>query len=148
MNGPIPGVRGIHHVAYVVADLDAALREFGERFGARVVAREVMSDQEVEAAALALDHGQIELIQPTSAESGVARYLSARGPGLHHVAYSVADIALALAALRASGARLIDERPRRGLGGHLIAFVHPESAGGALTELVEDEPAAGGGGSH
>ncbi len=128
----------INHVGYVVADLDAAIANYGQRFGMRVIVREVLSDQGVEAAALdAGDHTAVELIQPVDRTGSVARFLEKRGPGLHHVAYEVPDITAALAELAAGGARLIDTVPRRGLGGHMIAFIHPAATGGILTELVQ-----------
>jgi methylmalonyl-CoA/ethylmalonyl-CoA epimerase len=128
----------IHHVGYAVADIDSALSELGGRFGMRVDVREVLEDQGVEAAALAAGSSQIELISPLGPEGAVARFLERRGPGLHHVAFAVKDLEAALHQLRADGAELIDEAPRRGLGGHLIAFVHPRSSAGMLTELVQD----------
>jgi methylmalonyl-CoA/ethylmalonyl-CoA epimerase len=127
----------LHHVAYVVHDLDAALPSFTDRYGLRVEIREVMPEQGVEALMLRAGEGGIELIAPVDPECGVARYLDKRGEGLHHVAFEVDDLEAALARLRAEGAELIDERPRVGLGGHLIAFVHPRSGLGALTELVQ-----------
>jgi methylmalonyl-CoA/ethylmalonyl-CoA epimerase len=102
--------------------------------------RELMDDQGVEALALDTDAGQIELIAPVVDDSGVARFLEARGPGLHHIAYEVDDLDAALDELAAAGFELIDRTPRRGLGGHRVAFIHPTSAGGALTELVEAAP--------
>ncbi|TVR63924.1 MAG: methylmalonyl-CoA epimerase [Gemmatimonadales bacterium] len=83
--------------------------------------------------------GTLELIEPMDPEGGVARFLKRRGPGLHHVAFSVPDVAAALADARARGLRLIDEAPRAGAGGHRVAFLHPESTGGVLWELVEEE---------
>lgn len=131
-------VTRIHHVGYVVADLDEAVARYAERFGMTLAVREVLAEQGVEAAALdAGDHTQVELIQPIDPEGSVARFLERRGPGLHHVAYEVPDIDRALAELADGGTRLIDTAARRGLGGHRIAFVHPESTGGVLTELVE-----------
>ncbi len=128
----------IHHVGYVVADLDAAIATYRDRFGMTVAVREILDDQGVEAAALdAGSHSFVELIQPVNPAGSVARFLEKRGPGLHHVAYEVTDLAGTLAELAAGGARLIDQTPRRGLGGHMIAFIHPESTGGVLTELVE-----------
>jgi methylmalonyl-CoA/ethylmalonyl-CoA epimerase len=128
----------IHHVAYAVADLDSAVSALSERWGMRVDAREVLEDQGVEVAALAVGSGQIELITPLAPDGAVARFLERRGPGLHHVAFAVEDLEAALNQLRADGAELIDQVPRRGLGGHLIAFVHPRSSAGMLTELVQD----------
>lgn len=129
-------IAGVHHVAYVVADLDAAARELGRRYGMRPELRQTMADQGVEALMLEAGHGRVELIRPLADDGPVARFLAARG-GLHHVAYAVPDIAAALELLRADGAELIDERARPGIGGHLVAFVHPRSGLGALTELVQ-----------
>jgi methylmalonyl-CoA/ethylmalonyl-CoA epimerase len=129
----------IHHVGYAVDDIDAALPVFTRRFGMPVEVREVMNDQGIEAVSLGVGEGHVELIQPTDPSGAVARFLERRGPGLHHVAFGVPDLESAIAELRADGAELIDERPRRGLGGHLIAFVHPRASGGVLTELVQCE---------
>lgn len=130
----------IHHVAYVVADIDAALARLHAALGLRPAIREVMEDQGVEAALCGPPGGAVELIRPLDPEGAIARFLESRGEGLHHVAFEVADLEAALADLRAGGAELIDERPRAGLGGHLVAFVHPDSALGVLTELVQAEP--------
>jgi methylmalonyl-CoA/ethylmalonyl-CoA epimerase len=127
----------LHHIAYVVADLDAALPAFTGRLGMRVGVRETMDEQGVEAVMLDAGDGHVELIRPLDPEGAIARFLEKRGEGLHHVAYAVDDVAAALDALRAEGAELIDATPRRGLGGHLVAFVHPRSGTGALTELVQ-----------
>ena len=124
----------------MVADLDMAIPHFVERYGMAVEVREVMSEQGVEAVALGVGPGQVELIQPLDGESPIARFLASRGEGFHHVAYEVDDLDAALAELRAAGEELIDHAPRRGLGGHMIAFVHPRSGMGALTELVQREP--------
>lgn len=130
-------VTRLHHVAYVVHDLDAALPVFTERYGLQVTIRELMPEQGVEAVMLGAGEGAVELIAPVDPESGVARYLEKRGEGLHHIALEVEDLAGALGELRAQGVELIDQEPRVGLGGHLIAFVHPRSGLGALTELVQ-----------
>ena len=126
----------LHHVAVVVADLDAALARHmalgfagGERF--------TVPEQHVEVVTFRAGTGFLELIQPTDPEGPIARFLSKRGEGLHHVAYRVPNLAAALRHLAAAGVRLIDEAPRRGVHGWLIAFVHPESCAGVLTELVE-----------
>ena len=128
--------RRLHHVGIVVEDLDAAVARYaalgfgdGERFD--------VPDQSVVAVVFAAGSGYVELIQPTDPEGPIARYLAKRGEGLHHVAYGVTDLAATLAALAAAGVRLIDEAPRRGTHGWRIAFVHPESCAGVLTELVE-----------
>lgn len=130
-------VTRLHHVAYVVNDLDAALPVFTERYGLEVAIRELMPEQGVEAVMLGAGEGAVELIAPVDPECGVARYLEKRGEGLHHIALEVEDLAGALEELRAQGVELIDQEPRVGLGGHLIAFVHPKSGLGALTELVQ-----------
>jgi methylmalonyl-CoA/ethylmalonyl-CoA epimerase len=127
----------IHHVAYVVADLDGALERLARTFDLRPGIREMIDEQGVEAALCDPGGAAVELIQPLDPAGAIARFLEARGEGLHHVAFEVADLDAALADLRARGAELIDERPRRGLGGHLVAFVHPSSASGVLTELVQ-----------
>lgn len=121
----------------MVADLDAALAALGERFGAVPVVRETMEAQGVEAVMCDSGGGRIELIRPLDPEGTIARFLASRGEGFHHVAYAVPDLAAALAELGGRGVELIDREPRRGLGGHLVAFVHPRSALGVLTELVE-----------
>jgi methylmalonyl-CoA epimerase len=133
-------IQKLHHVAYVVHDLDEALPLFADAFGLKVSVREHMADQGVEALALDTKAGQIELIAPSTPESGVRRFLDSRGPGLHHIAYEVEDLPEALRQLARDGVELIDSEPRRGLGGHQVAFLHPQSAGGALTELVQANP--------
>lgn len=127
----------IHHVGYVVAGLDAALPTFTGRFGMEPQLRETMADQAVEAVLLRAGAGLVELIAPLDSDGPIARFLHSRGPGLHHVAYAVPDLDAALAELASGGAELIDSAPRVGLGGHRVAFVHPRSGAGALTELVE-----------
>lgn len=127
----------LHHVAYAVPDLDAALALFTGRFGLAVEVREVIDDQGVEAAALRVGAGRVELIRPLDPGGAIGRFLEKRGTGLHHVAFAVDDLEAALRELRDDGAELIDQAPRRGLGGHLIAFMHPGSSGGVLTELVQ-----------
>lgn len=129
--------RQIHHVAYVVADIDAALPLYTERLGMPLEVREVLADQGVEAVSLAAGRGHVELIQPLDPGCSVGRFLKRRGEGLHHVAFEVPDIEAALAELRTAGIDLIDRAPRRGLGGHLVAFLHPRASGGVLTELVQ-----------
>lgn len=127
----------IHHVAYAVEDIDAALPLYLDRYGMTVEVRERLDDQGVEAVSLTAGDSHIELIQPVDPGGGVARFLEKRGPGLHHVAFEVADLRATLDELRDAGAELIDTIPRRGLGGHMIAFIHPRASGGILTELVQ-----------
>jgi methylmalonyl-CoA/ethylmalonyl-CoA epimerase len=129
----------IHHVGYVVADLDAAIARLAELASATVTVREVMDEQGVEAAMCATDGGLIELITPLDPEGAIARFMEKRGEGFHHVAFAVPDAAAALEVLAATGAELIDAAPRRGLGGHMVAFIHPRSALGVLTEVVQDD---------
>jgi len=130
-------IRAVHHVAMVVDDLGEAIETHRRLFGAELEIRERLESQRVEAAMLRLGEGRIELIAPLDQESGVARFLASRGPALHHVALEVPDVAAALAELARSGATLLDENPRRGLGGHEVAFVHPDSVHGVLVEVVE-----------
>lgn len=129
----------VHHVAYVVGDLDAALPDFTERLGMTVEVRETMPEQGVEALMMRAGDAFVELIRPLDADGAIARFLGSRGQGLHHVAYAVDDVAGALEELRSQGCELIDQAPRVGLGGHLVAFVHPRSGTGALMELVQDD---------
>lgn len=135
MSGPLLG--RIHHVGYAVHDLEAGIARLGDTFGLPVEVRETMGDQRVEAVLCATAGGFVELIRPLDPDGPIARYMASRGEGFHHVAFEVPDVAAALEALAARGAELIDERPRRGLGGHLVAFVHPRSGLGVLTELVQ-----------
>lgn len=129
----------LHHVAYVVADLDASLPRFTDRLGMTVEVRERMPEQGVEAVMLRAGAAYVELIRPLDPQGAIARFLEKRGEGLHHVAFEVDDIRAALAELRDRGDEIIDQTPRRGVGGHLVAFVHPRSGMGALTELVQTE---------
>jgi methylmalonyl-CoA/ethylmalonyl-CoA epimerase len=129
----------IHHVGYVVSDLDDAIARLETLAATAVTVREVMDGQGVEAAMCATDGGLIELITPLDPEGAIARFLEKRGEGFHHVAFAVPDAAAALSAVAAAGAELIDAAPRRGLGGHLVAFIHPRSALGVLTEVVQDD---------
>lgn len=127
----------IDHVAIAVPDLESALDDFASLYGVEPIRRERVGEQGVEEAMLAIGGSQVQLLQPLSPDTPVGKFLEKRGPGLHHVAFAVADIEQALAHLRAVGARLIDETPRIGGGGHRIAFVHPGSFAGTLIELVE-----------
>jgi len=128
--------RGIHHVGVAVADLDEAVRTYERLFGGRLEHRARVEDQGVEAATIRVGNGRIELLAALGAETPVGKFLATRGPGMHHVAYAVDDVAAAVADLTAEGAELIDTQPRRGLFGLEVAFVHPESVHGVLTEVV------------
>jgi methylmalonyl-CoA/ethylmalonyl-CoA epimerase len=131
------GLGPIHHVGYVVGDLDAGLAALSRSFDLRVTAREVMEAQGVEALMAEGAGGAIELIRPLDPEGAIARFMAARGEGFHHVAFAVPDVDATLRRLADRGAELIDERGRRGLGGHLVGFVHPRATLGVLTELVQ-----------
>jgi methylmalonyl-CoA epimerase len=124
-----------------VEDIDAALALYRDALGMPVVHREIVSEQGVDAALLDVGDCHVELLQPLGPETAVGKFLARRGAGLHHVAYRVSSIEAALAALSAEGLRLIDERPRAGIRGSRVAFIHPTSTGGVLTEIVE--PASG-----
>lgn len=128
--------RSLHHVALVVADLDVAVAGY-EALGFAGSERVDLPEQAVEVATFAAGAGWLELIRPTDPEGAIARFLAKRGEGFHHVAYGVPDLPAELGRLERAGIRLIDRVPRRGVHGWSIAFVHPESCGGVLTELVE-----------
>jgi methylmalonyl-CoA epimerase len=128
----------IDHVAIAVRDLDAAVRWYEEVLGASVVHREVVQSDGVEEALVAVAESYVQLLTPTTESSPVARFLASRGEGLHHVAYRVADCASALEAVKAAGARVIDQVPRPGSRGTTVAFVHPSASFGTLIELVQD----------
>ena len=130
----------IDHVGVAVEDLDAAIAIHRDTYGMPLVHRETVEAQGVEAALLDVGESHVELLAPLGDDTPVGRFLARRGPGLHHVAYRVDDVAGALDALRAAGMRLIDEAPRTGIRGSQVAFLHPSAAGGVLTELVQ--PAA------
>jgi methylmalonyl-CoA epimerase len=132
-------VRGVHHLGIAVADLDAAVETYRTLFGAEVEHRAVVEDQGVEACSLRVGAGRVELLAPLGPDTPVGRFLASRGPGMHHVALEVDDVAAELDRARSAGARLIDEEPRIGLFGHRVAFVHPEATGGVLAEFVAHE---------
>ena len=127
----------IDHVGVAVEDIDAALPLYRDALGLSLVHRETVEEQGVDAALLAVGDGHVELIAPLGPETGVAKFLANRGPGLHHVAYAVDDIDRALEGLRQAGLRLIDERARAGIRNSRVAFVHPSATGGVLTEIVQ-----------
>ena len=130
--------RGIHHLGVAVEDLDEALETYRTLFSAEVEHRQEVPDQGLEAAAVRVGESRVELVASLGEDTPVGRFLAKRGPGMHHVAYEVGDIDLALAACRDAGIQLIDAAPRPGLHeGWRVAFLHPRSCGGVLTELVE-----------
>jgi methylmalonyl-CoA epimerase len=128
--------RGIHHVGVAVEDLDEALATYERLFSAHLEHRATMEDQGVQAASLRIGEGRVELLEPLEEDTPVGRFLAKRGPGMHHVAYEVADLDATLAELTDAGADLIDVRPREGLFGLEVAFVHPDSVHGVLSEVV------------
>jgi methylmalonyl-CoA/ethylmalonyl-CoA epimerase len=130
----------IDHVGIAVADLEAGIARYRDLLGVEPSVRKRMEKDGIDAAMIDLGSTHVELIAPTGAGSTIAGFLEKRGEGMHHVAYRVDDIRAALAGLRQAGARLLDEEPRVGVMGHLVAFVHPKSFGGVLTELVEAGP--------
>jgi methylmalonyl-CoA/ethylmalonyl-CoA epimerase len=128
--------RGIHHLGVAVPDLDEAVGTYQRLFGAAVEHRATVEDQGVEAAALLVGAGRVELLAPLGEETPVGRFLAKRGPGMHHVAYEVDDVRAELGRLERAGAELIDREPRQGLFGLEVAFVHPDAVHGVLTEVV------------
>lgn len=127
----------IDHVGVAVADVDAALPYYLTVLGLTLVHRETLDEHGIEAALLDVGDNHIELVAPLGPETSVGRFLARRGPGMHHVAYRVDGIEQALSDLAGSGVRLIDDRPRAGIRGTRVAFLHPSSTGGVLTEIVE-----------
>ena len=127
----------IDHVGVAVSDLEAAISLYEETFGMELVHREVVEEQGVEAVLLDVGDSHVELLRPTGAETPVGKFMSARGEGLHHVAYRVADIDAALEQLQERGIRLIDKTARTGIRSSRVAFLHPRATGGVLTEIVE-----------
>jgi len=128
--------RGIHHVGVAVEDLDAAVGTYERLFGAEVEHRQTVPAQGVEAAAVRVGDGRVELLASLGDETPVGKFLATRGPGMHHVAYEVGDLHAALVRLVDEGAQLIDTEPRPGLFGLEVAFVHPDSVHGVLSEVV------------
>jgi len=127
----------IDHIGVAVEDLDQALQLYETRLRMPLQHRETIQEQGVEAVLVGVGESHVELLRPLGPETAVGRFLERSGPGLHHVAYGTEDIDSALAAVREAGLRLIDEKPRTGITNSRVAFVHPRSTGGVLTELVE-----------
>jgi methylmalonyl-CoA/ethylmalonyl-CoA epimerase len=130
-------LEGIEHIALAVSDLDAAIAHYRGTWGLEVAAREQVVEDGVEEALLPCGETALQLVAPLRADSTVARFIARRGEGLHHIAFEVDDLGAALARLRTAGVRLVDEEPRAGGRGSLVAFVHPSSNHGVLVELVE-----------
>jgi methylmalonyl-CoA/ethylmalonyl-CoA epimerase len=129
-------LRGIHHVGVAVSDLDDAISSYQRLFGAEVELRDSLAEQGVEAASLRIGSGRVELLAATGGDFPIARFLAKRGPGMHHVALETDDVGEVLRELEEAGAQLVDTAPRRGLHGLEVAFVHPDSLHGVLTEVV------------
>jgi methylmalonyl-CoA/ethylmalonyl-CoA epimerase len=127
----------LDHVGVAVESIDAALAIYEDALGMPLVHRETVHEQGVDAALVDVGDGHVELLQPLGPDTAVGKFLARRGPGLHHVAYRVASVEDTLKALSAAGVRLIDEHPRTGIRGSRVAFLHPSSTGGVLTEIVE-----------
>ena len=127
----------IDHVGVAVESIDVALRVYRDSLGLTLVHRETVSEQGVDAALLDVGDSHIELLEPLGPDTPVGKFLARRGPGLHHVAYRVTSVAESLQTLKAAGVRLIDEHPRTGIRGSQVAFLHPSSTGGVLTEIVQ-----------
>ena len=127
----------IDHVGVAVHEIEPALEIYRDRFELQVAHREVVAEQGVEALLLDVGENHVELLAPLGEDTPVGRFLAKQGPGLHHVAYQVADIEQTLAQLKAAGIELIDERPRTGIRGWRVAFMHPRSSAGVLTEIVQ-----------
>lgn len=127
----------IDHIGIAVEDIDAALPLYRDQLGMREQHRETVEEQGVHAALLEIGGAHVELIAPIGPDSGVAKFLARKGPGLHHVAYRTDDIDAELKRLVSAGIRLIDEEPRIGIQGSRVAFAHPKATGGVLTEIVQ-----------
>ena len=127
----------LEHIGIATHGIDEAAGFWRDALGIEVIETEVVEDQKVRVAMLPIGESRVELLEPTSEDSPIAKFLKKRGPGIHHIAICVKDIRSTLAHLKESGARLVDETPRNGAGGCLVAFIHPASTGGVLLELVE-----------
>jgi methylmalonyl-CoA/ethylmalonyl-CoA epimerase len=131
----------IDHIGVAVEDIDAAIELYRDGFGMELAHRETVESQGVEAVLLDVGDGHVELLAPLGPDTPVGKYMAKNGAGLHHVAYAVDDIDTALEKIAAAGLRLIDSEPRVGIRDSRVAFLHPRSTGGVLTEIVE--PAGG-----
>src|SRR5580765_2084044 len=130
----------LDHVGIAVSDLDAALRFYRDALGLEVHASEDVASQRVRAHSIPTGESSLELLEATAPDSPIAKFLGSRGPGLHHITLRVDDVSAALEQLKARGVRLIDDRPRPGAEGALVAFIHPSSTQGVLVELKQSAP--------
>jgi methylmalonyl-CoA/ethylmalonyl-CoA epimerase len=128
----------IDHIGVATEGIEAAATFYRDALGLAVEEIEEVAEQKVRVAMLPIGESRIELLEPIAEDSPISKFLAKRGPGIHHIAVQVDDIRAALEGLKQKGARLIDEHPRTGAGGCLVAFVHPSSAGGVLIELVQN----------
>ena len=131
----------VDHIGVAVEDIDASLELYERDYGMTLVHREIVTEQGVEAVLLDVGENHIELLAATGPDTPVGKFIAKKGPGMHHVAYQVDDIEATLAALKEAGLKLIDETPRIGIRNSRVAFLHPKTAGGLLTEIVQ--PAEG-----
>jgi methylmalonyl-CoA/ethylmalonyl-CoA epimerase len=136
----------IDHIGVAVEDLEAAIELYGSSFEMELAHRETVESQGVEAVLLDVGDGHVELLRPLGPETAVGKFLERKGPGLHHVAYAVEDIDETIGAIAAAGIELIDAEARVGIRGSRVAFLHPRSTGGVLTEIVEPAHAGDSGG--
>jgi methylmalonyl-CoA/ethylmalonyl-CoA epimerase len=127
----------INHIGIAVQSIEGTLPFYRDQLGMTFLGAEEVAEQKVRVAMLAVGESKIELLEPTADDSPVAKFLEKSGPGIHHIAYEVEDIEAAIAHLTATGTRMIDQAPRAGAHGTRIAFVHPKSSGGVLTELCQ-----------
>ncbi|HVF76799.1 MAG TPA: methylmalonyl-CoA epimerase [Solirubrobacteraceae bacterium] len=127
----------VDHIGVAVEDIDASLELYERDYGMTLVHREIVAEQGVEAVLLDVGENHIELLAATGPDTPVGRFIAKKGPGMHHVAYQVDDIEATLAALKEAGLKLIDETPRIGIRNSRVAFLHPKTAGGLLTEIVQ-----------
>lgn len=130
-------LKKINHIGIAVNSIEEAIPFYRDNLGMAFGGIEEVAEQKVKVAFFSVGESKIELLEPTSAESPVAKFLEKNGPGMHHVAYEVQDLQAELASLEKQGVRLIDSKPRLGAHGTLIAFVHPKSSNGVLTELCQ-----------
>jgi methylmalonyl-CoA/ethylmalonyl-CoA epimerase len=129
----------IDHIGIATGGIEEVATFYREALGLNIEEVEEVSEQKVRVAMLPIGESRIELLEPTTSDSPISKFLAKRGPGIHHVAIQVDDIRESLKKMKQEGARLIDEEPRKGAGGCLVAFVHPSSTGGVLVELVENQ---------
>lgn len=132
----------IDHLGIAVTSIEDSLAFYRDALGLEVSGREEVAEQGVTVCMLPVGASRVELLEPTSPDTPVGKFLARRGPGIHHICYRVDDIRAAIDRMKAAGARLIDEEPRIGAGGHLVAFVHPASTGGVLVELSQESATA------